>query len=40
MGYNRENGMVAAWLSGDKRDIPEDLVENDSQLSFYLLNKQ
>ena len=39
MGYNRENGMVAAWLSGDKRDIPEDLVENDSQLSFLFIKQ-
>lgn len=39
MGYTRENKMVAAWLSGDKADIPDDLVENDSQLSFLFIKQ-
>lgn len=39
MGYTRENGMVAAWLSGDKVDIPDDLVENDSQLAFLFIKQ-
>lgn len=39
MQYTRENGMVAAWLSGDKKDIPDDLIENDSQLSFLFIKQ-
>lgn len=39
MGYTRKNKMVAAWLSGDKADIPEDLVENDSQLAFLFIKQ-
>lgn len=39
MGYSRENNMVAAWLSGDKADIPKDLVENDSQLAFLFIKQ-
>lgn len=39
MGYTRENKMVAAWLSGDKEDIPDDLVKNDSQLSFLFIKQ-
>lgn len=39
MGYTRENGMVAAWLSGDKADIPEDLTQNESQLSFLFIKQ-
>lgn len=39
MEYTRENGMVAAWLSGDKADIPDDLVENDSQLAFLFIKQ-
>lgn len=39
MGYTRENKMVAAWLSGDKKDIPEDLTENTSELSFLFIKQ-
>ncbi len=39
MNYTRENGMVAAWLSGDKEDIPKDLINNDSQLSFLFIKQ-
>lgn len=37
--YTRENGMVAAWLSGDKADIPDNLVENDSDLAFLFIKQ-
>lgn len=39
MGYSRENKMVAAWLSGDKADVPSGLTENDSQLSFLFIKQ-
>lgn len=39
MGYTRENGMVAAWLSGDKADIPANLIENNSDLSFLFIKQ-
>ena len=39
MQYTRDNGMVAAWLSGDKADIPDDLVENDSELAFLFIKQ-
>lgn len=39
MQYTRENGMVAAWLSGDKADIPDNLVENDSDLAFLFIKQ-
>lgn len=39
MKYTRENGMVAAWLSGDKKDIPDDLTANNSQLSFLFIKQ-
>lgn len=39
MGYSRKNGMVAAWLSGDKADIPDNLIENDSDLAFLFIKQ-
>lgn len=39
MGYTYENGMVSKWMSGDKRDIPENLTENDG-IPVFLLMKQ
>ena len=39
MGYTRENKMVAAWLSGDKDDIPEDLTQNTSDLAFLFIKQ-
>lgn len=39
MGYSRKNGMVAAWLSGDKEDIPDNLVENNSELAFLFIKQ-
>ncbi len=39
MGYTRENKMVAAWLSGDKEDIPDDLTENTSDLAFLFIKQ-
>lgn len=39
MGYSRENGTVAAWLSGDKADIPENLTANNSELAFLFIKQ-
>ena len=39
MGYTYENGMVSKWMSGDKKDIPDNLTENDG-VPVFLLMKQ
>lgn len=39
MGYTYENGMVSKWMSEDKKDIPENITENDAT-PVYLLMKQ
>ena len=39
MGYTHENGMVSKWMSGDKKDIPDNLTENDG-VPVFLLMKQ
>lgn len=39
MGYTYENGMVSKWMSGDKRDLPDNLTENDG-IPVFLLMKQ
>lgn len=39
LGYTRDNKMVAAWLSGDKKDIPDNLTENDSDLAFLFIKQ-
>ncbi len=39
MGYTRKNKTVAAWLSGDKGDIPENLTDNNSQLDFLFIKQ-
>ena len=39
MGYTYENGMVSKWMSGDKKDIPDNLTENDG-IPVFLLMKQ
>lgn len=39
MGYSRKNGTVAAWLSGDKADIPDNLTENNSELAFLFIKQ-
>ena len=39
MGYTYENGMVSKWMSEDKKDLPDDLTENDG-IPVFLLMKQ
>ena len=39
MGYTYENGMVSKWMSEDKKDLPDDLTENDG-IPVILLMKQ
>ena len=39
MGYTYQNGMVSKWMSGDKKDIPANLTENDG-IPVFLLMKQ
>lgn len=39
MGYTYENGMVSKWMSGDKKDIPDNLTENNG-IPVFLLMKQ
>ena len=39
MGYTYDNGMVSKWMSEDKKDLPDNLTENDAQ-SVFLLMKQ
>lgn len=39
MGYTYENGMVSKWMSEDKKDLPEDLTENNG-IPVFLLMKQ
>lgn len=39
MGYTYDNGMASKWMSEDKRDLPENLTENDG-IPVFLLMKQ
>lgn len=39
MGYTYDNGMVSKWMSEDKKDLPDDLTENDG-IPVFLLMKQ
>lgn len=39
IGYTYENGMVSKWMSEDKKDLPDDLTENDG-IPVFLLMKQ
>lgn len=39
MGYTYDNGMVSKWMSEDKRDLPENLTDNDG-IPVFLLMKQ
>ena len=38
-GYSYDNGMVSKWMSGDKRDLPENLTENDATPVFLLMKQ-
>lgn len=39
MGYTYYNGMVSKWMSEDKKDLPDNLTENDA-IPVFLLMKQ
>ena len=39
MGYTCDNGMVSVWMSEDKRDLPENLTENDATPVFLLMKQ-
>lgn len=39
MGYSYKNGMVSKWMSEDKKDLPDNLTENDA-IPVFLLMKQ
>ena len=39
MGYNYDNGMVSKWMSENKKDLPDNLTENDG-IPVFLLMKQ
>lgn len=39
MGYFYENGMVSKWMSGDRKDVPDNLTDNDG-IPVFLLMKQ
>lgn len=39
MGYTYGNGMVSKWMSEDKRDLPDNLTDNDG-IPVFLLMKQ
>ena len=39
MGYTYDNGMVSIWMSEDKKDLPDNLTENDAQPVFLLMKQ-
>lgn len=39
MGYTYDNGMVSIWMSEDKRDLPDNLIENDATPVFLLMKQ-
>ncbi|MDY3119233.1 MAG: DEAD/DEAH box helicase family protein [Peptoniphilus sp.] len=39
MGYSYDNGLVSIWMSGKKKDLPDNLTENDG-IPVFLLMKQ
>ncbi len=39
MGYTYENGFVSKWMSEDKRDLPENLTDNDATPVFLLMKQ-
>ena len=39
MGYTYDNGMVSIWMSEDKRDLPDNLTENDATPVFVLMKQ-
>lgn len=39
MGYTYDNGMVSKWMSEDKKDLTDDLTENDGTPVFLLMKQ-
>lgn len=39
MGYTYENHMVAKWMSEDKRELDDSIIENDGQPVFLLMKQ-
>ncbi|EJP6471887.1 DEAD/DEAH box helicase family protein [Clostridium botulinum] len=39
MGYTYENGMVSKWMSEDKKDLPDNLTDNDATPVFLLMKQ-
>ncbi len=39
MGYTYDNGMVSKWMSEDKKDLPDNLSENDATPVFLLMKQ-
>lgn len=39
MGYTYDNGMVSKWMSEDKKDLPDNLTDNDATPVFLLMKQ-
>lgn len=39
MGYTYDNGMVSIWMSGEKKDLPDNLTDNDGAPVFLLMKQ-
>lgn len=39
LGYTYDNGMVSKWMSGDKKDLPDNLTQNDATPIFLLMKQ-
>lgn len=39
MGYTYDNGMVSIWMSEDKKDLTDDLTDNDGTPVFLLMKQ-
>ena len=39
IGYTYDNGMVSKWMSEDKKDLPDNLTENDATPVFLLMKQ-
>lgn len=39
MGYTYDNGMVSIWMSDDKKNIPDNLTDNDGTPVFLLMKQ-
>ena len=39
MGYTYDNGMVAKWMSEDKKDLTDDITVNNGSPVFLLMKQ-